>query len=117
VEAPFCGSHALRLKYRVLCGLGGLCALTAPLMLRAPSAKLARMKSNTLLPLLVNTEAGINRVAMRSTPMPGTITLTATREGLRSGTITFDSKPVAIRDSLTQEMPPTLSPAAPADGK
>jgi beta-galactosidase len=57
---------------------------------------------------------------MRSTLMPGTITLTATREGLRPATITFDTKPVAIRDGLTQEMPPTLSPAArpvPAKGK
>jgi beta-galactosidase len=57
---------------------------------------------------------------MRSTLMPGTISLTATREGLQPATITFDSKPVAMKDGLTQEMPETLTPAVrvvPADGK
>jgi hypothetical protein len=37
--------------------------------------------------------------------------LTATREGLQPATITFDSKPVVVKDGLTQEMPQTLSPA------
>jgi beta-galactosidase len=62
-------------------------------------------KTNSTNNTYLNTEAGINRVAMRSTPMPGTIKVTATREGLQPGTITFDSKPVAITDGLTQEMP------------
>jgi beta-galactosidase len=47
---------------------------------------------------------------MRSTLMPGTITLTAKREGLKPATITFDSKPVPMMDGLTKEMPLTLSP-------
>jgi hypothetical protein len=39
---------------------------------------------------------------------------------LQPATITFDSKPVAMKDGLTQEMPETLTPAVrvvPADGK
>jgi len=69
-------------------------------------------KTNSTNNLYLSTEGGINRVAFRSTLMPGTIKVTATREGLQPGTITFDSKPVAITDGLTQEMPQTLSPAA-----
>ena len=33
-------------------------------------------------------------------------------EGLKSATITLDSKPVVINDGLTLEMPQTMSPAA-----
>jgi hypothetical protein len=57
---------------------------------------------------------------MRSTLMPGTIKLTATRRGLQPATITFDSKAVPMLDGLTREMPFTLSPesrAMPADRK
>jgi beta-galactosidase len=68
-------------------------------------------KTNSTNNLYLNTECGINRVAMRSTLMPGTITLTARREGLQPATLTFDSKPVPIMDGLTKEMPLTLSPA------
>jgi beta-galactosidase len=69
-------------------------------------------KTNSTNNLYLNTEDGINRVAMRSTLMPGTIKLTATREGLQPATITFDSKPVAITEGLSREMPETLSVAA-----
>ena len=69
-------------------------------------------KTNSTNNLYLNTECGINRVAMRSTLVPGTVRLTAKREGLKPATITFDSKPVAINDGLTQGMPQTLSPAA-----
>jgi hypothetical protein len=44
--------------------------------------------------------------------MPGTVKLTATREGLQPATITFDTKPVDIIDGLSQEIPETLSPSA-----
>jgi beta-galactosidase len=69
-------------------------------------------KTNSTNNLYLNTEGGINRVAMRSTLMPGTIRLTAKREGLEPATITFDSKAVAITDGLAQEMPQTPPPAA-----
>jgi beta-galactosidase len=68
-------------------------------------------KTNSTNNLYLNTECGINRVAMRSTLMPGTVRLTARREGLKPATISFDSKPVAINDGLMQEVPPTPPPA------
>ena len=69
-------------------------------------------KINSTDNLYLNTEDGINRVAMRSTLLPGTFTVTAKREGLKPATITIESKPVVVKDGLSQEMPPTLSPAA-----
>jgi beta-galactosidase len=69
-------------------------------------------KTNTTNNPYLNTEDGINRVAMRSTLTPGTIKLTASRDGLKPATVTFDSKPVAITDGLSQEVQITLSPLA-----
>jgi beta-galactosidase len=46
------------------------------------------------------TEAGINRVFIRSTLTPGEITLTASRAGLTSGTATVSAKPVPITNGL-----------------
>lgn len=65
-------------------------------------------KLNTTNNLYLDTEAGINRVAVRSTLKPGTITITATRAGLTPATLKIDSKAVAITGGLTQAMPPTL---------
>jgi beta-galactosidase len=62
----------------------------------------------------LDTECGINRVAIRSTRAPGTITVTAKREGLKSAAITLESKPVAIKDGLSLAMPQTLPPTAKA---
>jgi beta-galactosidase len=45
--------------------------------------------------LWLDTECGINRVAVRSTLSAGTITLTATRDGLESATAKVVAKPVA----------------------
>jgi beta-galactosidase len=69
-------------------------------------------KTNSTNNLYLNTEDGINRVAMRSTLMPGSIRLTATRAGLQPATINFDTKPVTITDGLSREVPATLSPVA-----
>jgi beta-galactosidase len=70
-------------------------------------------KLNSTNNLYLDTECGINRVSIRSTMTPGSITLTATRQGLRSGTITFQSKPVEIKSGLTLEMPQILNRLAP----
>ena len=67
-------------------------------------------RTNSTNNLYLNTEDGINRVAMRSTLMPGTFTVTATREGLKPATVTIESKPVEVVDGLSQEIPQTLSP-------
>ena len=55
---------------------------------------------NSVNNLYLNTECGINRVAIRSTLKPGTITLTATRDGLEPATVHVESKPVEITDGL-----------------
>jgi beta-galactosidase len=52
--------------------------------------------------LYLDTECGINRVSIRSTLHPGTITLTASRPGLQSATVQIESKPVAIQDGVSQ---------------
>jgi beta-galactosidase len=65
-------------------------------------------KLNTTNNLYLDTECGINRVAIRSTLTPGTITVTATRAGLLSATVSIDSSPVAIQDGLSKWMPPGL---------
>ncbi len=47
---------------------------------------------NSVNNLWLNTECGINRVAIRSTQIPGKITLIATRKGLKGATIEMESK-------------------------
>ena len=56
----------------------------------------------------LKTECGINRVLIRSTLTPGTITLKAKRNGLEPGQIRIDSVPVKINNGLTLELPQTL---------
>jgi beta-galactosidase len=59
--------------------------------------------------LYLNTECGINRVAIRSTQTPGTITLTATRDGLTPATVTIPSHATEIDDGLELAQPPGYS--------
>ena len=58
-------------------------------------------KPNSVNNLWLDTECGINRVAIRSTLKPGTIRLTATRAGLEPATAKLDSAPVKITDGLS----------------
>jgi len=46
--------------------------------------------------LWLNTECGINRVAIRSTPTAGVITLTATRDGLEPARVQIESKTIGM---------------------
>jgi beta-galactosidase len=48
------------------------------------------------------TEAGINRVFVRSTLTPGAITVTASRSGLASATATVTSQAIAVVDGVLQ---------------
>ncbi len=50
------------------------------------------MKVNSTNNLFLDTECGINRVAIRSTFQPGTITVTAKRTGLEPATLTIESQ-------------------------
>ncbi len=59
-------------------------------------------KINSVNNLWLDTECGINRVAIRSTLSAGKITLTATRDGLEPATIQLESKPVLITDGLAR---------------
>jgi beta-galactosidase len=58
--------------------------------------------------LYLNTECGVNRVAIRSTLQAGEITVTATRAGLAPGKLVLHSAPVDIKDGLAAEPPPTF---------
>jgi beta-galactosidase len=51
-------------------------------------------KAKSVNNLWLDTECGINRIAIRSTLKAGQITLTASREGLESASVTFKSIPV-----------------------
>ena len=55
--------------------------------------------------LYLSTECGINRVAIRSTQTPGTITLKATREGLTPAEVKIVSSPVEIAGGLEARLP------------
>jgi beta-galactosidase len=65
-------------------------------------------KLKTTNNLYLDTECGINRVAIRSTLTPGTIMVTANREGLASATVKVESMNVKIDGGLTVAMPQTL---------
>jgi len=62
-------------------------------------------KLDTTNNLYLDTECGINRVAVRSTLTPGTITVKATRDGLTSATVTIDSHAVDYKDGLDTTLP------------
>ena len=58
--------------------------------------------------LRLNTECGINRVSLRSTLTPGTITVTASRAGLKPAGISVPVRPVSSIDGLSNSTPPRL---------
>jgi beta-galactosidase len=55
--------------------------------------------------LYLSTECGINRVAIRSTQTPGTITLTATRDGLVPASVQIESNATEIKGGLETHLP------------
>ena len=59
-------------------------------------------KTNSVNKLYVDTECGVNRVALRSTLTPGMITVTATRAGLGTAVARVESKPVKIENGLME---------------
>jgi beta-galactosidase len=64
--------------------------------------------------LYLNTECGVNRVSVRSTLEPGTITITASRNGLKPAKIQIVSKAVNLADGLSELTPQRLR--GPAEG-
>lgn len=65
-------------------------------------------KTDSTNNLYLNTECGINRVAIRSTLTLGAITVTAARAGLKSASITVSSHPVTLKNGLSISIPPRL---------
>jgi len=57
-------------------------------------------KINSVNNTWLDTECGINRVAIRSTLTPGTLTLMATRPGLEPATLTIESHAVETKNGL-----------------
>jgi beta-galactosidase len=64
--------------------------------------------------LYLNTECGINRVAIRSTLTPGTIMLTATRAGLTPASVQIVSQVTEIKGGLETDPPQAYSGLAQA---
>jgi beta-galactosidase len=64
--------------------------------------------TNSINHFYLDTECGVNRVAIRSTLTPGIITLTASRPGLEPAIVHIKSMPVEIASGLETEMPQTL---------
>ena len=58
--------------------------------------------------LYLNTECGINRVAVRSTLTAGTITVTARRDGLKPAQVQLVAKPVVVTDGIATFRPQQL---------
>jgi len=58
--------------------------------------------------LYLNTELGINRVAVRSTLTAGTITVTAKRDGLKPAQLQITSKPVVVTNGIATFWPQQL---------
>jgi beta-galactosidase len=61
--------------------------------------------TNSVNKLYLETEDGINRVAIRSTFKAGAITLTATRDGLEPASVEIQSQRVEIKDGLVGPIP------------
>jgi beta-galactosidase len=66
-------------------------------------------KTGTTNNLYLDTECGINRVAVRSTLTPGLITISASRDGLDSDSVSINSDPVDIKYGLTTASPQHLA--------
>lgn len=62
-------------------------------------------KENSTNNLFLDTEVGINRVAIRSLLEAGKVTITAKRDGLSSASIEIESKSVDVLGGLTKELP------------
>lgn len=65
-------------------------------------------KTNSVNNLYLDTECGINRVSVRSTLTPGTISVTAARTGFDAVTIKIPAKPVKLVGGLTRDLPAAI---------
>ncbi len=69
-------------------------------------------KTNSLNNPFLDLECGINRVAVRSTPIPGSITLSARCGELKPARLTLISQGVPVKDGCLARLPALPPPAA-----
>jgi beta-galactosidase len=69
-------------------------------------------KTNSTNNLYLNTECGINRVAVRSTLEAGMVEISAIRDGLEPAKLQIESKPVEFHDGLATDVPARLTATA-----
>jgi beta-galactosidase len=67
-------------------------------------------KTNSINNPFLNVECGVNRVSIRSTLVPGPITVAARCPGLEPASITLNSQPVSAEHGFTANLPPLPSP-------
>ena len=65
-------------------------------------------KTNSTNNLYLNTECGINRVAVRSTLGAGTVVISASRAGLEPANLRIDTKDVETHEGLAAQWPARL---------
>ncbi|MDX9919845.1 MAG: DUF4982 domain-containing protein [Paludibacter sp.] len=78
-------------------------------------------EGNYILDKVLPVEAGVNRVLIRATRKAGKVQLTASAEGLKTGTLSFSSKAVSVQDGLStyisgEQQPSNLSRGATPEG-
>jgi beta-galactosidase len=63
-------------------------------------------KEKTIHQPFLDLECGINRVAVRSSLEPGTITVAATADGISAATLSIESQSAGIKNGMTKLFPP-----------
>ncbi|MEJ6982191.1 sugar-binding domain-containing protein [Pedobacter sp. P351] len=66
---------------------------------------IAMGSENYILKKTFPVEGGVNRFLIRSTTQPGTITVKATSEGLKSASITLTTSPFVVENGLSELLP------------
>ncbi len=66
---------------------------------------IAQGPDNYILSRTLPVECGVNRVMVRSTELPGAISVTATADGLQPATIMLESVPVNVEGGLSADLP------------
>lgn len=66
---------------------------------------IAQGPDNYIMSKILPVECGVNRVMIRSTGLPGTISVTATAHGLQPASVTLESHPVDVAGGLSTDLP------------
>ena len=69
-------------------------------------------KTNSINNRFLDLECGINRVAVRSTRVPGVITISARCGELRPASVSLTAESVMVKDGFLAQLPPLPAPPA-----